>query len=92
MVRGNCDAEYHKDAAEPTLDKLQEAGISYDVVGGGRIQVTFERREREERERGRRERRKLYTERQRQSAREREREREREEALLCDCAKVARDI
>jgi len=39
LVRGNCDAEYHKDAAEPTLDKLQESGIGYDVLGGGRIQV-----------------------------------------------------
>ena len=40
MVRGNCDAEYHKDAAEPTLDKLHADGIGYDVLGGGRIQVT----------------------------------------------------
>jgi hypothetical protein len=91
LVRGNCDAEYHKDAAEPTLDKLQEAGISYDVVGGGRIQVTFERREREEREREKRERRKLYTE--RESARAREIEKERaKKALYCDCAKVVRGI
>ena len=39
-MRGNCDAEYHKDAAEPTLDKLHADGIGYDVLGGGRIQVT----------------------------------------------------
>jgi hypothetical protein len=39
LVRGNCGAEYHKDAAEPTLLMLEEAGVGYDVLGGGRIQV-----------------------------------------------------
>ena len=39
LVRGNCGAEYHKDAAEPTLLMLEEAGVDYDVLGGGRIQV-----------------------------------------------------
>ena len=43
LVRGNCDAQYHKDAAEPTLDQLDAAGVGYDVLGGGRIQADASR-------------------------------------------------
>eukprot|EP00277_Geminigera_cryophila_P019008 CAMPEP_0179446642 /NCGR_PEP_ID=MMETSP0799-20121207/30123_1 /TAXON_ID=46947 /ORGANISM="Geminigera cryophila, Strain CCMP2564" /LENGTH=142 /DNA_ID=CAMNT_0021235959 /DNA_START=232 /DNA_END=660 /DNA_ORIENTATION=- len=39
LVRGNCDAEYHKDAAHATVQRLQQDSIGYDVLGGGRIQA-----------------------------------------------------
>mmetsp|Transcript_2472 Transcript_2472/g.9004 ORF Transcript_2472/g.9004 Transcript_2472/m.9004 type:complete len:159 (+) Transcript_2472:1-477(+) len=38
-VSGVCAADYHKDAARPLLDKLNAAGLSYTVLGGGRITV-----------------------------------------------------
>lgn len=45
LVRGCRDAEYHKDAARPTLQELTKAGFQYQVLGGGRIShdVTQER-------------------------------------------------
>lgn len=37
LVRGHCSAAYHKDAARQTTTELSEVGISYNVLGGGRI-------------------------------------------------------
>ena len=37
LVRGVLGASYHKDAAQPTLLALEEAGLEYHVLGGGRI-------------------------------------------------------
>ena len=36
-MRGKVSADYHKDAARPTLRLLDEAGLRYSVLGGGRI-------------------------------------------------------
>merc|ERR1712086_46658 len=37
LVRGQVAAEYHKDAARETVHLLQQAGLPYKVLGGGRI-------------------------------------------------------
>ena len=37
FVRGNCGAAYHNDAATPLVRLLEDKGVYYDVVGGGRI-------------------------------------------------------
>ena len=39
FVSGRCSAEYHKDAARPLLSRLDDAGASYRVLGGGRISL-----------------------------------------------------
>ena len=37
LVRGRVAAEYHKDAARETVHLLQQVGLPYKVLGGGRI-------------------------------------------------------
>ncbi|KAK3258598.1 hypothetical protein CYMTET_32364 [Cymbomonas tetramitiformis] len=37
LVRGDRKAGYHRDAAQPLVQKLREKGLKYNVVGGGRI-------------------------------------------------------
>lgn len=37
LVRGDQWADYHKDAARDTLIELDEIGVRYEVLGGGRI-------------------------------------------------------
>jgi phosphohistidine phosphatase len=37
LVRGDQWADYHKDAARDTLIELDELGVRYEVLGGGRI-------------------------------------------------------
>ena len=37
LVRGDQWADYHKDAALETLIELDELGVRYNVLGGGRI-------------------------------------------------------
>ena len=37
LVRGDQYADYHKDAARETLRELDEIGLRYSVLGGGRI-------------------------------------------------------
>ena len=39
FVRGNCSAEYHKDAAQPTAYELQGAGLEVTITGGGRVKL-----------------------------------------------------
>jgi hypothetical protein len=38
VVRGVLGAQYHMDAAQPTLALLQGCGASFTVLGGGRIE------------------------------------------------------
>jgi hypothetical protein len=40
LVRGVCDAEYHKDAAAGTAAALTDAGIGFTILGGGRIEAS----------------------------------------------------
>lgn len=37
LVRGSQWADYHKDAARETIIELDELGVRYEVLGGGRI-------------------------------------------------------
>lgn len=38
LVRGKNGCPYHKDVAAPLVRELQQRGLRYEVLGGGRIQ------------------------------------------------------
>ncbi|KAJ9467770.1 hypothetical protein DIPPA_27962 [Diplonema papillatum] len=38
LVRGNPMADYHKDAAAGAVYELRKRGVSFEVLGGGRIE------------------------------------------------------
>lgn len=44
LIRGLESAEYHVEAAEPTMQRLREAGVEATITGGGRIKHSSERR------------------------------------------------
>lgn len=44
LIRGHKSAEYHIDAATPTLRKLRRCGLCATVTGGGRIKHDESRR------------------------------------------------
>ena len=41
FVRGDVAAEYHKDAARATVDRMMDAGLKVNVTGGGRIRLSL---------------------------------------------------
>eukprot|EP00903_Cladosiphon_okamuranus_P006665 g6507.t1 len=44
LIRGLKSAEYHVEAAEPTMQRLREAGVEATITGGGRIKHSSKRR------------------------------------------------
>ncbi|CAN0160765.1 unnamed protein product, partial [Ectocarpus fasciculatus] len=44
LIRGLKSAEYHVEAAEPTMARLREAGADATITGGGRIKHSSKRR------------------------------------------------
>lgn len=44
LIRGLKSAEYHVEAAEPTMQRLREAGVEAIITGGGRVKHSSKRR------------------------------------------------
>ncbi|CAN0430859.1 unnamed protein product, partial [Hapterophycus canaliculatus] len=44
LIRGLESAAYHVEAAEPTMERLRQAGAKATITGGGRIKHSSKRR------------------------------------------------